>query len=354
MRRGWWKNRDIEYERYDGEFGDDYGDDYEGDDACGDEYDDGDGGYYEDAYDDGYEELPLDDIFYDDRDRRHPVRRALLAIVTVILALIVLAAALPQQPVRPTEQMPPRHVGMSTILLAGTDAGGARTDTLLLLTLDPLSHRMGLTSIPRDTYVDASYSVPKINSAYGAGGGGAAGMDELMDRVAGVTGFYPDGYLLVDLDTLETLVDRMGGVWFLVPMDMQYEDPTQDLSIDLKAGYQKLDGEHALQLLRFRSGYPQADLGRVEVQRDFLQAALHQWTRPFRLLRAPLLLPLLHRHTVTDLSGRQLLWVAEGLLLCHSVSENTLPGMPKMIDGGSYFVPGSPAVVRASMLCPYD
>lgn len=69
----------------------------------------------------------------------------------------------------------------------------------------------------------------------------------------------------------------MGGVTFDVPVEMHYNDPSQNLYIDLSAGEQKLDGAQAMQVMRFRSGYADADLGRVKVQRDFLAAALHQW-----------------------------------------------------------------------------
>ena len=288
------------------------------------------------------------------RRRRRPFRRLLLVIVVLVLLFGAAFVAVPQQPVRETEGLGARHLATSTILLAGTDAGGSRTDTILLLSIDMLQHRVALTSIPRDTYVHAGYAVPKINSAVPAGGGGAAVMEELIEQVTHTIGFSPDGYLLVDLAVFEQLVDRMGGVWFLVPQDMYYVDPTQDLHIELNAGYQKLDGEKALQLLRFRSGYAAADLERVAVQRDFLQAATEQWLRPLRLLRLPTLLPLLREQTTTDLSVRNLIWIAEGLLLCQERTEGTLPGTPQMIAGGSYYVPESPDRIRAGLLGPYS
>lgn len=123
---------------------------------------------------------------------------------------------------------------------------GTRTDTIMLLNVNSAANTVNLVSIPRDTFVSGGYNVPKINSAYGWAGKGEDGMQELMDRVTETIGFTPDGYLLVDLDSFIELVDLMGGVKFDVPMDMRYSDPAQNLTIDLTAGMQKLDGQQAM------------------------------------------------------------------------------------------------------------
>ena len=87
----------------------------------------------------------------------------------------------------------------------------------------------------------------------------------------------PQTFLIVcPMLFLAGLVDAIGGVEFDVPMRMYYTDPTQDLYIDLQPGLQTLDGEHAMQLVRFRKGYATQDLQRTEVQRDFLQALAKQ------------------------------------------------------------------------------
>ena len=198
---------------------------------------------------------------------------------------------------------------------------------------------MRLVSIPRDTLVYCSYSVPKINSAYGWAGGGEEGMDELLSRVSEIIGFRPDGYMLIGLETFEQLVDCMGGVTFDVPVDMQYSDPAQGLEIDLSVGRQRLNGAQAMQLVRFRSGYADADLGRVNVQRDFMRAALSQWASPLKLVHAPKALKLLTESVSTDLSAQNILWLAESVLLCKGdVQSATLPGTPMNIAGGSYYV----------------
>ncbi len=119
--------------------------------------------------------------------------------------------------------------GLYNILIVGTDGDGGRTDTIMIASLDTTTHSVALMSIPRDTYINANYSVPKINSAYGAGGMGESGIAALENQLAKMLGFEVDGYVMVDLDGFVEIVDLIGGVEFDVPMNMYYSDPTQDL-----------------------------------------------------------------------------------------------------------------------------
>ena len=241
-----------------------------------------------------------------------------------------------------------RKEGVSTVLLAGTDSDGLRTDTIMLLYMDSDGGILGLLSIPRDTLVYGGYSVPKINSAYGWAGCGEAGMSELLDRVQELIGYRPDSYVLIEMQTLVDLVDLMGGVEYDVPMDMQYSDPYQDLVIDLHAGPQTLNGEQAIGLLRFRSGYAMADLQRVQVQRDFIQAAVSQWSSASNVWRLPQALSLVQEEALTDLDKSNLMWLIYSFLgvdLDQAVTE-TLPGAGANFSSGSYYV-ADPAQVLA-------
>ena len=279
--------------------------------------------------------------------KKHRFLRFLLKLAALLLALVILAglgfvllAKMPETD-RP---IGPRKDGCCTVLLCGTDAEGARTDTMLLLYLDRNGKTIRLLSLPRDTMVNRSSSVPKLNGAYWANGGSAGdkakGMDTLLDYVKDLVGFRPDGYMLIDLDCFAELVDAMGGVSFDVPMDMSYNDPSQDLYIDLKQGTQTLTGQEAMWLVRFRSGYAMADLERVKVQRDFLDAAIRQWKSLTRLPRAPYAALLLLRNAETDLSWRNLSWIALSLVrgVSGGFESDTLPGEPKYVNGGAYYV----------------
>lgn len=298
------------------------------------------------AYDDPFPQ-------YDVKSRRPRQRkgrflRLLLTIPAILLLLLALfcgglwvLAKAPQ-----TEQpIGSRREGCAVILLAGTDAEGTRTDTMMLLYLDLPGRSMRLLSLPRDTMVNRDNPVPKLNGAYAANGwrngefDSALGMDVLMDYAKDLVGYRPDGYMLIDLDCFIELVDLMGGVDYDVPMAMHYEDPYQDLYIDLPQGQQHLNGEQAMWLVRFRSGYAMADLERVNVQRSFLSEAARQWTSVWKLYKLPFALGLLSKHTITDLSVSELAWVAKAVALCRSDFESdTLPGTPETVNGGAYYV----------------
>ena len=250
-----------------------------------------------------------------------------------------------------------RKDGAATILLAGTDMEGTRTDTMMLLHLNTNTGEANLMSLPRDTYTSANMSVPKLNGIYGLSGGGEEGMDDLLDYVQQCIGYRPDGYILVDLDCFESLVNIMGGVRFDVPMDMTYEDPAQDLYIDLKAGEQKLNGKEAMWVVRYRSGYALADLQRVQVQRAFVNAAIDQWSSPTKIFRYPAAAMLLASNTTTDLSLRNLVWIGKAALTAdNGMQMETLPGEAAMISGGSYYViwPESTATLINESFNPYE
>ena len=179
----------------------------------------------------------------------------------------------------------------------------------------------------------------------------------LLQRVGECVGFRPDGLLLVDLEGLAELVDVMGGVRFDVPQDMYYDDPSQNLHIALDAGEQRLDGAQAVGLVRFRSGYAEADLKRTEVQRDFLRAAAKQWVGPGLVAKFPALLSWAKKYVETDLSTANLIWLGLALVKGdHGFETAVLPGTAANILGGSYYVLNPEAVAEiVNQYCnPYE
>ena len=259
-------------------------------------------------------------------------------LVTLVLLAIIAVVLVGKAPVRNPDYLD-RISGRSTILLCGTDEDGTRTDTILLLTLDRSEGSVRLLSIPRDTYAPAYY-VPKINSAYGAVGGGEKGMEQLMEQVKNVVGFMPDAYALVDLNAFVEAVDLLGGLDFDVPMDMDYDDPDQNLFIHLKAGEQHLTGEQLMWVVRFRSGYANADIGRTEVQRAVMKAAMKQWIRPQTLAAVPGLWKIYQENLTTDLSARNIVWMARVLLkgMSNDIEANVLPGYATMVGDASVYM----------------
>jgi len=179
-------------------------------------------------------------------------------------------------------------------------------DTMLLLRFDPDTQQLVVLSIPRDTRTRiAGHGVDKINAANTQGG--AALTASTVSRLLGDVAI--DRYVRVNVQGVEELVDALGGVTVYVPKDMKYRDDSQHFYVDLKAGEQHLNGDQALQFLRFRYG-EFGDIGRVRRQQLFMQAMLKQALKPSTVLRLPQLLSVVQENLDTNLSNEELLALA--------------------------------------------
>lgn len=238
-----------------------------------------------------------------------------------------------------TEKPASHKEGFYNILVVGTDDDGTRTDTIMIARLDVKEHTVALLSIPRDTMIESQMKVPKINGAYAYVGKGEKGMDNLKSHLATLLGFEVDGYALVNLEAFVELVDLVGGVEFDVPMRMYYSDPAQDLYIDLEPGLQKLDGEKAMQLVRFRKGYATQDIQRTEVQQDFLEALAKKCLKVTNLNKIGEMADIFMKHVTTDLTIGNIAYFGQELLKCdfENMYTYTLEGEGVYVDGVSYY-----------------
>lgn len=233
----------------------------------------------------------------------------------------------------------PRHDGVYTLLLVGNDDGNGNTDTIILSRFDTENKRIDLVSIPRDTIVNLDWRVRKLNAVYwSAVSEGEEGIEALSRQIKRLTGFSPDCYAVVDMEVVEQAVDLLGGVWFEVPWDMDYEDPSQQLSIHIKQGYQQLSGEQAMGVLRFRDTYSDGDLGRIQVQQQFMKAAAEQFLTLGNIPNIQKLAELLEQGTDTNLSAANIAWFIRQFLRCGAEDINfvTAPNVPEMVAGLSY------------------
>lgn len=266
-----------------------------------------------------------------------------------------------------------KREGVYNILVVGTDEGGIRTDTIMIAHVDVNTGDTALLSIPRDTLITGNYAVPKINGVYGSAGGGEKGINALKVKLAQLLGFDVDGYAIVDLVAFVKLVDQVRGVEYEVPMDMDYDDPTQDLHIHLKAGKQHLDGNEAIQLVRFRSGYAQADIARTAVQQDFLKEMAKQCVDKLTIADIGVVAEIFKNHVSTDLSLGNIAYFGQVLLGCDfdDMFTYTLQGKSVMVNEAScwaierdntlwvvneYFNPYDVAITAAnvSIIAPED
>lgn len=257
------------------------------------------------------------------------------------LVVAVSKPAVRRAPAEAAEKTRTRKEGVYTLLLAGQDNGNGNTDTMMLARLDTNSHALDVVSIPRDTMVNAPWRIRKLNAAYAMGAlSGGSGAENLCRHVAKLTGFEADNYAIVDLDAFVQVVDALGGVDFDVPVAMDYEDRGQGLTIHLQPGPQHLDGYQAMGLCRFRSGYADADFGRIDMQHRFLKACAAQFITLGNIPNVAKVVDILSHSLETDLSGGNVAWFLRQFLKCRSedIHFYTAPSRPTDSGGISYTV----------------
>lgn len=213
------------------------------------------------------------------------------------------------------------------------------SDTMLLVRFDPENQKLVVLSIPRDTrtYVEER-GITKINAAnfYGGPAGSATAVSELMNGV-GI-----DRYIRVNVQGVEKLIDAVGGVNVYVPKDMKYQDDSQHLYINLQEGEQHLDGETALQFMRFRRDNL-GDIGRVQRQQMLIRAFIEQVVNLKTLGKLPQILSVIQSHIDTNLS------IEELIALVGFATEVDRSGVQMLMVPGEF---SSPKKYKASYWLP--
>ena len=246
-----------------------------------------------------------------------------------------------------------------TILLGGLDDENGGSDTNLLVAVDAKNGKIDVISLPRDTLLDVSWPVKKLNNAYHHGG-----FTQTMEEVSRLLGIPVDHYVTVDLKAFVELVDAIDGVDFDIPVEMDYDDPEQDLHIHFPAGPRRLTGEEALEVVRWRqnndgTGYATADIGRIGTQQAFLMAAAKQMLQISNWDKIRSYAEIFQKWVETDLELANLIWLGEQALTVGSdnITFHTLPGDGAgYYKGGSYYVLDPTAVLELINSCanPYQ
>lgn len=237
---------------------------------------------------------------------------------------------------------------------SGVDEDYKLADTIMVCSYNPKTQKASIMSIPRDTYVGkkdkngssttqnyvASY---KMNTVYRSG----TNIQAAVDAINEITGLDIEHYIIVDTKALIQLVDALGGVTFNVPIDMKYDDPTQNLHIDLKAGEQLLNGEKAEQLLRFRhnndyttypSEYGDNDIGRMRTQREFITEVLNQTLKPQNIFILGQILEIANKNVTTNIDinyAKDYIPYAVNFST-QNLNTGVLPGKPEQCNNGVY------------------
>ncbi len=226
-----------------------------------------------------------------------------------------------------------------TMLVVGTDAASMSTDTIILASFDIENNKLNMMSIPRDTIVNTNRSNKKINCAYASANGD---IYALYDEIESITGVRPDKYVIVSVDGFVKLIDEVGGITVDVPIDMHYNDPTQDLVIDIDKGVQTLDGYDAMGFMRYRKTYVEGDIGRIKMQQTFINAAIKKLLTPSTFVKIPELAEIFSETVETDLTVGNIIWLGKRLISMNTeedVKTHMLPGYAEYYHQLSYYFP---------------
>ncbi|BDZ30016.1 LCP family protein [Lactiplantibacillus sp. WILCCON 0030] len=224
-----------------------------------------------------------------------------------------------------------------SILLLGTDTGAlgrgktfsARTDTMIVATINPKKEKMTLTSIPRDTLVTIDGQSQKINAAYTIGGASGA-----VKSVQKLLKFPIDFYVLINMGGLKQIISAMGGVTITPTMTFKYGNANVKKGVKIK-----LSGAAALDYSRMRYDDPLGDYGRQKRQRQIIMAMVSQSNSLGSIANIEKITKKLSTNMRTDLTWSDMVALdTKYKNASHHAKAYTLQGTDATIDGLSYQV----------------
>lgn len=230
------------------------------------------------------------------------------------------------------------------ILILGVDANqeggdpfiGTRSDTILLIHIEPKDKSISAISIPRDSkvYIPGNYGVQKINSAHAFGG-----VELAKKTVEQTLGVKIDRYIAINNEAVIKMVDALDGIPIYVEKDMRYRDNSGHLHVKLSKGYQILNGKQAEGYLRYRKD-GLGDIGRTSRQQWFLRSLLEKMQSPSVITKVPEVLKIAERYIKTDMSLYEmsnLAAMAKNFDMS-KIEVATLPGAPSKKGYISYWI----------------
>lgn len=222
-------------------------------------------------------------------------------------------------------------------LIAGVDEEGeqlwSRTDTLMLVHVKFSTGDIHLISIPRDTrvFIDEEHGYDKINHANAFGG-----MQLTMRTIREFLGIDLDYFMQFSFESVEHIVDALGGVEVDVPVRIRTWNP----DVDLHPGVQRIDGNEALMLARFRKGYENGDIGRLQAQQHLVKQIVKEMLKPTNLPKLPIMLDTFYDEVQTNISFAKLkdLIPMATNFSSDKIRTTHIPGEAQDIDGIYYAV----------------
>jgi|GEM_PF-1206105 len=238
-----------------------------------------------------------------------------------------------------------------TFLITGIDNVGNNSDVIMLASLNTADNTLKAVQIPRDSYInDEKYPFHKINAVYSFGynrakKGGAsereairAGNLELASLLERIGAPKIDCFASVGTEGFVKIVDSVGGVDVETPAALDYDDEKQDLHIHFPAGINHLDGRAAERFIRFRSGYVNADYGRMDAQKLLLFALVAKIKTELSLPQTVSLIKEVFSEITTDMPLLSLVSLAPAVarVQLSDVEMITLKGRSVTVGGVMY------------------
>ena len=213
---------------------------------------------------------------------------------------------------------------------------GTRTDTILLLNIDPRSKSVNAISIPRDSkvYLPHRHGVNKINAAHAIGG-----IDMTVETVEDTFGVKVDKYIMVHDNAVKNIIDTMGGIDIYVEKPMHYNDYAGKLHINFDKGNQHLNGQQAVEYLRFRHD-ALGDIGRTQRQQWFMRGMLKTLKSPETIVKIPDIVSIAKKYVKTNMSLYEMSQYAAMArhIDMDKIEIATLPGAPNEKGYISYWI----------------
>ena len=238
-----------------------------------------------------------------------------------------------------------RDTSKYTFLLMGIDGFG-NTDVIIVGTFDTTEYTLEFASIPRDTMVNVSWSLKKVNSIHAVmrnqhrkdDNAEEKAMKAVINQFSDILGYRVDFWATINMRAFISLIDAIGGVRFNVPVGMSWDDPEMGMSFNLSRGSQTLYGQQALGLMRYRAGYSNADIGRINTRQDFLKAAMEQILANRNSINVANLAEVFLKYVKTDIPLNNLIWFGREFLKLSGddINFTIMPGAIDNVGAQSY------------------
>ena len=253
--------------------------------------------------------------------------------------------------VAPEQADSKRRDGVWTFLVSGLDREGLHTDTNIVGMFDTVEGKLNLVNLPRDLLINISISPKKMNQPYPASiNNGGDGVSALLDAVKDILGYEVDCWAIIDIQAAADIVDAIGGVYYDIPYDMDWDAPDQNppVSIHIKQGYQLLDGDDFVNAMRFRisndgsNTYIGGDIERIQFQQKLLMALARQTLSLENIPNLTKIFEIYEKRVDTNVSISNLAYFATEFMKIDAgnITFQTIPGKGDgYVFGMSYVIP---------------